>query len=276
MAPRHMNSVEDFGSPPHSPNMYNPGNDVRQILYSSSQCDVFHWNNQSWYAAEGQCLLQVRLTHSNRTCVAVQLQNTGQLYLNAWILPNTVIRQPSPTDVNISLYMGTKKENYLIHFAHPQDATVFANILHKAHQDSNMVSMQQQQQQIEEPLMDEPEVVDTINVPQTLKPVMQCKAKLFVKNETSNWSTFGSVSMRISQQSPSMRMMIQIENDKSKLVSAIVKSGNVEKISSKRISFLLTDEAAKTSIVYMIHLREDQTGNKIIEYLRTKNAENGW
>lgn len=276
MAPRQMRSVEDFGSPPHSPNMYNPGNDVRQILYSSSQCDVFHWNNQSWYAAEGQCLLQVRLTHSNRTCVAVQLQNTGQLYLNAWILPNTVIRQPSPTDVNISLYMGTKKENYLIHFAHPQDATVFANILHKAHQDSNMITMQQQQQHIEEPLMDEPEVVDTINVPQTLKPVMQCKAKLFVKNETSNWSTFGNVTMRISQQSPSMRMLIQIENDKSKLVSAIVKSGNVEKISSKRISFLLTDEVAKTSIVYMIHLREDQTGNKIIEYLRTKNAENGW
>ncbi|KAK4520351.1 uncharacterized protein ATC70_008485 [Mucor velutinosus] len=274
LAPRQMNSVEDFGSPPHSPNMYNPGNDVRQILYSSSQCDVFHWNNQSWYAADGQCLLQVRLTHSNRTCVAVQLQNTGQLYLNAWILPNTVIRQPSPSDVNISLYMGTKKENYLIHFAHPQDATVFANILHKAHQDSNIITMQQQQ--IEEPLMDEPEVVDNINVPQTLKPVMQCKAKLFVKNETSNWSTFGNVTMRISQQSPSMRMMIQIENDKSKLVSAIVKSGNVEKISSKRISFLLTDEVAKTSIVYMIHLREDQTGNKIIEYLRTKNAENGW
>ncbi|GAN01510.1 hypothetical protein MAM1_0008d00943 [Mucor ambiguus] len=275
MTPRQMNSVEDFGSPPHSPNMYNPGNDVRQILYSSSQCDVFHWNNQSWYAADGQCLLQVRLTHSNRTCVAVQLQNTGQLYLNAWILPNTVIRQPSPTDVNISLYMGNKKENYLIHFAHPQDATVFANILHKAHQDSNIITMQQQQQ-VEEPLMDEPEVVDNINVPQTLKPVMQCKAKLFVKNETSNWSTFGNVTMRISQQSPSMRMMIQIENDKSKLVSAIVKSGNVEKISSKRISFLLTDEVAKTSIVYMIHLREDQTGNKIIEYLRTKNAENGW
>ncbi|EPB86588.1 hypothetical protein HMPREF1544_06662 [Mucor circinelloides 1006PhL] len=273
LSQRQMNSVEDFGSPPHSPNMYNPGNDVRQILYSSSQCDVFHWNNQSWYAAEGQCLLQVRLTHSNRTCVAVQLQNTGQLYLNAWILPNTVIRQPSPTDVNISLYMGTKKENYLIHFAHPQDATVFANILHKAHQDSNIINVQQQ---VEEPLMDEPEVVDTVNVPQTLKPVMQCKAKLFIKNETSNWSTFGNVTMRISQQSPSMRMMIQIENDKSKLVSAIVKSGNVEKISSKRISFLLTDEVAKTSIVYMIHLREDQTGNKIIEYLRTKNAENGW
>ncbi|KAI8642061.1 hypothetical protein BD408DRAFT_417017 [Parasitella parasitica] len=265
---RHMNSIDDFGPPPH-----NPGNDVRQILYSSSQCDVFHWNHQSWYAAEGQCLLQVRLTHNHRTCVAVQLQNTGQLYLNAWILPSTVIRQPSPTDVSISLYMGTRKENYLVHFAHPQDATVFFNILNKAHHESGTVGSPQHQMQKPK---EEPEVVDNTNIPQSLKPVMQCKAKLFVQNETSNWSTFGNVTMRISQQSPSMRMMIQIENDKTKLVSAIVKSGNVEKISSKRLSFLLVDETAKTSIVYMIHLKEDQTGSKIYEYLRTKNAENGW
>ena len=244
-------------------------------MYSNSQCDVFHWHNQSWYAAEGQCLLQVRVTHTNRACVAVQLQNTGQLYLNAWILPTTVIRTPSATDVSISVYMGVKKENYLIHFEHPSDASVCADILHKVHADSQY-QLQQQPMMREQPEVEEVEPVDIVNVPQTLKPVMQCKAKLFIKNETSNWSTFGGVTMRISQQSPSMRMLIQIENDKTKLVSAVVRSGNVEMISSKRISFLLVDEAQKTSIVYMIHLREDQTGNKIYEYLRTKNAENGW
>ncbi|GAA5816098.1 hypothetical protein MFLAVUS_009620 [Mucor flavus] len=269
-------SSEELNSPPDSPNAYNSGNDIRQVLYSNSQCDVFHWNNQSWYAADGQCLLQVKVTHSNRACVAVQLQNTGQLYLNAWILPTTVIRSPSPTDVSISVYMGTKKENYLIHFAHPQDANVFANILRKAHAQSNQPPPPLPM--MHEPEHEEPErePVDNVNVPQTLKPVMQCKAKLFIQNETSNWSTFGSVTMRISQQAPSMRMLIQIENDKSKLVSAVVRSGNVEMITAKRISFLLVDEVQKTSIVYMIHLREDQTGNKIYEYLRTKNAENGW
>lgn len=257
------------------PNPYNPENDVRQILFSNSQCDVFHWHNQTWYAAEGQCLLQVRVTHSNRSCVAVELQNTNELYLNAWIMPTTVIRTPSPTDVSVSVYMGAKKENYLIHFEHPNDASVFANILQNAHAEANRP--QPIMSQIDyEPEEHEHEPMNNVNVPQTLKPVMQCKAKLFIKNETSNWSTFGSVTMRISQQDPSMRMLIQIENDKAKLVSAIVKSGNVEKISSKRISFLLIDDVQKTSIVYMVHLREDQTGNKIYEYLRTKNAENGW
>ncbi|KAG2198588.1 hypothetical protein INT47_001035, partial [Mucor saturninus] len=270
-----QNSAEDLSSPPHSPNPYNAENDIRQILYSNSQCDVFHWHNQTWYAAEGQCLLQVRVTHSNRSCVAVQLQNTGELYLNAWIMPTTVIRTPSPTDVSISVYMGAKKENYLIHFEHPNDANVFAQILQNAHAGASQPQPIMSQMQ-HEPEEREQEPIDNVNVPQTLKPVMQCKAKLFIKNETSNWSTFGGVTMRISQQAPSMRMLIQIENDKAKLVSAIVKSGNVEKISSKRISFLLVDDAQKTSIVYMIHLREDQTGNKIYEYLRTKNAENGW
>lgn len=243
-------------------------------MYSNNQCDVFHWNNQSWYAADGQCLLQVRLTHNNRTCMAVELQNTGQLYLNAWILPTTVIKQPSPTDISISVYMGTKKETYLVHFPQPQDATALVNILYKAHQESSQPLLPSPEPMVDHD--DEIEPVDNVNCPQTLKPVMQCKAKLFVQNETNNWSTLGSVTMRISQQSPSMRMMIQIENDKTKLVSAIVRSGNVEKISSKRISFLLSDEAQKTSIVYMIHLREEQTGNKIYEYLRIKNAENGW
>lgn len=193
----------------------------------------------------------------------MQLQNTGQLYLTAWILPNTVIRQPSPTDVNISLFMGDRKENYLIHFYQPQDAQVFANIL-------------QQQQRELLPEQEIPDPVDHVNVPQTLTSIMQCKAKLFLQNETNSWTPFGSVKVSISQQSPSQRMMIQIENDKSKLVSATVKSGNVEKITSKRITFLLADEAAKTSIVYMIHLREEETGNKIYEYLRIRNAENGW
>ncbi|KAI8992694.1 hypothetical protein BDB01DRAFT_446792 [Pilobolus umbonatus] len=269
---------EDFSSPPHSPSSFNTGNDVRQMLFSNNQCEVFHWHNHSWYAAEDQCLLQVKITTNNRACVSVQLHSSGELYLNAWILSTTVIRQPSPTDINFSLFMGEKKENYLIHFSYPNDASTLFNLLKKLQQDVVQIANQTIIARLDDDKHDhdEEEHVDLINVPQTLKPVMQCKAKLFVKNETSNWSTFGSVTMRISQQNPSLRMLIQIENDKTKLVSAIVKSGNVEMISPKRISFLLVDETAKTSIVYMVHLREDQTGNKIYEYLRTKNAENGW
>jgi hypothetical protein len=220
-------------------------------------------------------LLQINVAQSNRTCVAVQLQESGQLYLNAWILPNTVIRQASATDINISLYIGTKKENYLIHFNNASDASVFFDILTKVHQDAinSPPVLPEKQPELEADMDDANNVV---NVPQTLKPLMQCKCKLFLQNETGNWSTFGGVSMRISEQTPSMRMHIEIENDKGKLVSATVKSGNVEKLNSKRITFLLVNEADRKSMVYMVHLREEQTGNKIFEYLRIKNSENGW
>ncbi|CAO3670627.1 unnamed protein product [Rhizopus stolonifer] len=267
LSPAQSNSSlnDEWNSPPHSPGAYITSNSIKQILYSSDQCVVFHWANQSWYAADGPCLLQVRLTHNNRICMSVELQTTRQLYLNAWILPNTVIRQPSATDVSLSVYMGTKKENYLVHLPHPQEATRLVNLLQEAHREAI------------QPLdLDDVEPVDNVQCPQTANPVMQCKAKLYVQTETSKWSTLGSVSIMIAQQTPSMRMMIQIENEKTKLVSAVVRSGNVEKISSKRISFLLSDEGQKTSMVYMIQLREDQTGDKIYEYLRVKNSECGW
>ncbi len=32
----------------------------------------------------------------------------------------------------------------------------------------------------------------------------------------------------------------------------------------------------KTSMVYMIQVREELTGDKIVEYLKEKNAQFGW
>ncbi|KAI9256726.1 hypothetical protein BY458DRAFT_558360 [Sporodiniella umbellata] len=258
---------QERNSPLLNPKTIDGDSFIRRVLYTSHSCKVFHWNNQSWYATDGQCFLQVRLTQSNRTCVTVELQNKGQLYLNAWILSSTVVRQPSPTDVSLSVFMGERKENYLIHLNHPEEASSLFSILKNTQAIGSCLHTD---------LEDDIEPVNTTNCLQTLSPVIECKAKLYVQTETSKWTTFGSVSIVICQQKPSMRTFIQIQNEKTKLVSAVVKSGNVEKISAKRISFLLTDEIQKTSIVYMIHLREEETGNKVYEQIRLKNAEYGW
>ncbi|KAG0173624.1 hypothetical protein DFQ28_011116 [Apophysomyces sp. BC1034] len=285
MPPVQPSPTEGLGSPPHSPGYAgDTANDVRQVLHSTRECEAFHWKDQSWYAAEGRCLLQVRQMHSNRSCLTIQLQNTGQLYLNAWILPTTVIRQPSETDISISVFMGAKKENYLVHLHNLGEATRLASILHRIHQDAiHQQNLEQQQQQQQQQRLPQPsaslpreEERSVEDVPQTLAVVLQCKGKLFANNETSSWTPFGNVSMRISQQMPSKKMHIAIENEKAKLVAAIVRSSNVEKLGPKRITFLLTNEKERTSMVYMVQMREEQTINKIYEYLRTKNAENGW
>lgn len=270
-------------------------NSIKQTLYSNGQCEVFHWKSESWYAVDGHCLLHVRQTFTNRSCVAIQLQNTGQLYLNAWILPNTVIAQPSPTDVSLTVYMGANRENYLVHFASHADARTLFQLLQRMHQEAVQMNMTPENSNTlrgappgmirsrsfdVRDLDDDPVESNQAKVPQTLRLVMQCKCKLFVQNEHSNWSSFGSVTMKISQQLPSKKMHIEIENGKgpkaTKLVSASVQSRNVERISSKRITFLLINEQERTSMVYMVQIKEEETGNKIFEYLKTKNAENGW
>ncbi|CAO3576349.1 unnamed protein product [Absidia cylindrospora] len=285
--PMHSPAYQQPRTPPPTDDQHNS---VRQVLYSSNQCEVFHWKAQSWYAVDGQCTLQVRLTHGGRSCLAVQLQPSNQLYLNAWILPSMAITQPSPTDVSVSVTMMAQQENYLIHFRHPADASNLLAILHRMHHESTTQppsssspppsSMNQQKPRLARQETTAVELRDDTpsveQVPQTLKPVFQCKCKLFVQSETSKWNPMGSTAMRISQQLPSQKMHIYIEDDKNKLISSIVRSGNVERLTSKRITFLLTNDQDKSSMVYLLQLKDEQTGNKIYDYLKTQNAAHGW
>jgi hypothetical protein len=70
-------------------------------------------------------------------------------------------------------------------------------------------------------------------------------------------------------------MHIDLSNH-TRLVSAMVQSRNVERLGPKRISFLLVDENEKNNVVYMVQVREELTGDKIFEYIKSKNSENGW
>jgi hypothetical protein len=304
--------------------------------------------------------------------VAIRVQTTGELYLNAWVLPQTQIRLASPTDVSLGLIMGSQPETYLVHFEQSTDATELNQVLQKMHHAAVLASRQPNDGQ--RTLRGEPptEMMDgfgdddgddnddngdhdamastastvsaTMNgnrrsssfmqsgqestaIPQTLQPAMKCKCKLFVQNEHSNWSSFGSVQLVVSLQVPSRRMHIQIDNDKKRgfskiiptgstspsgspspsstslpsslspngdngtdtnatagtttsantLVSATVYSNNVERLGSKRISFLLVNEQERTSsMVYMVQLREEESGNTLFDYLKVKNSQNGW
>ncbi|CDH49054.1 related to gef1 protein [Lichtheimia corymbifera JMRC:FSU:9682] len=285
---RPQRSMDELNSPPRSPtpHMVNgQTHGIRQVVFSNKHCQVFHWKAESWYGVEGQCVVEVRQTYTNRSCVAIQLQQTGQLYLNAWVLPSTVICHASPTDVSISVYMGGQKENYLIHFHSPADAVAMYQILQRMHQEALKNDNGSIRASVVPPsnlirsmsIDDEPAPKeDNTTVPQSLRLVMQCKTKLFVQNEHSKWSSFGSVQMKISQQLPSKRMHIEIENKSTKLVSALVLSRNVERISPKRITILLVNEKERQRMVYMVQIKEEETGNKMFEYLKTKNAENGW
>ncbi|KAI9299360.1 hypothetical protein BJ944DRAFT_172479, partial [Cunninghamella echinulata] len=241
---------------------------IRQVLFRNDQCQVFRWKDETWYAVDGQCLLEVRQTFSNRSCIAIRVQKSGELYLNAWILPQTQIRMASATDISLGVVMGPRHETYLIHFEKTTEATEFNQILQQMHHTA--ILQAQQQSSSNGTLRHSP--------PTELRDIMQCKCKLFSQNEHSNWSSFGSVQLIVSLQIPSQRMHIQILHDKKRgFMSATVYSNNVERLNAKRITFLLVNERERTeSMVYMVQVREEDAGNALYDYLKIKNAQNGW
>ncbi|KAG2222807.1 hypothetical protein INT45_011617 [Circinella minor] len=309
------NSLEDLGSsPPESPGAY--ANATRQILYSHGECAVFHWKGETWFSAQETCAVHVRTTNANRSCLSIQLLQSRQLYLNAWIVPTTSIEQLGNSDVNISVFMGEKRENYLIHFDRRSDAVELTSVLQRVHFESQQIfgpsptgngggpgpggdlargpsqrsmatshtaapSLHSSPSVLHSvSLFDAPMPTDARSyleeVPQTLSPLMQCKIKLFSQQEHSNWNNMGSAVIRIAQQLPSKKTHVCIENGKHRLVSSIVISSNVRQTNPKRLTFLLNNENDKTSMVYMVQMKDEKTTAKLFEYLKTRNEKNGW
>lgn len=262
-------------------------------MYTNNQTKVFHWKDESWYAVEEDCLLEVRQTFSNRSCIAIHLKNSGQFYLNAWILPDTFITRTSDTDLSLSLHITNDQselENYLLHCQSKSEADELSNLLELMHQESiqmNLViSATSTLRGIPPVLMRNSSLVAADNtlsqeeLAKTFKLAMQCKCKLYVQSASSKWNSFGSVYLKVSQHYATKKMHIAMESHKggktTQLVSAMVQSRNVERLGPKRITFLMIDELEKNSVVYMIQVREELTGDKIFEYVKTKNCENGW
>ncbi|ORE04506.1 hypothetical protein BCV72DRAFT_243538 [Rhizopus microsporus var. microsporus] len=279
--PTSLSSAEDLedqqrSTPPASPDMQ-LRNTIKQVIYRDDQCQVFHWKDESWYAVEDdQCVLEVRQTYSNRTCITIHMMNTRQMYLNAWILPDTSIQRISDTDINLTVQFGGVEDNYLFHCATNDSASQLDQVLQQVHLESAQLPMTDTVRG-SPPLLDETTQQEE-DLEKSLKLALQCKCKLYIQSSSAKWSSFGSVHMKVSQHYTTKKMHMAIESHKggkvTKLVSAMVQSRNVERLGPKRITFLFVN--GKTSVVYMVQVREELTGDKIIEYLKEKNAENGW
>ncbi|KAG0760661.1 hypothetical protein G6F57_009072 [Rhizopus arrhizus] len=227
----------------------NPDHKMNRVLYRHDQSQVFHWKNESWYAVQKTCMIQVCQTGDNQSYITVYIKESKDMYLNACISSSTVIQRISPTDINLTV-LG--EENYLFHLNSKEDVDQLVKILQE--------------------LQDESSTGDDIN--SSLQLAMQCQCKLYLQSSSAKWSSFGSVSMKISQHQKTKKMHLAVESHKKVLVSAMVQSRNVERLGPKRISLLFNNE--KTSMVYMIQVREELTGDKIVEYLKEKNAQFGW
>ncbi|KAG1127562.1 hypothetical protein G6F42_006778 [Rhizopus arrhizus] len=257
-----FSSSEDLNQTIPAPGSPNINNTIKRVLYRDDQCQLFHWKDESWYATEQSSVLEIRQTFGNRTCVTIH-HSTGQMYLNVWISSADLsIQRASDTDINLTL-LQTIEENYLIHCVTKEDANRLENMLKEVN--GKEEEEEETNKMIE---LTQDDLLKSLNL------VLECKCKLYLQSSSAKWHSFGSAHLKVSQHSKTKKMHLAVESHKKLLVSAMVSSRNVERLGPKSISFLFTNE--KTSVVYMIKLREESMGDKMIEYVKEKNAENGW
>lgn len=187
-------------------------------------------------------------------------------------------RQEAPTDVSIGIDMGNgRKEDYLVHCNDPRDAHALAGALHRTLMEVMNAARQEEQEQYNNPVTRSTSLgAGTIrnpeDGPQTTKPLMQCRCKMFLQNEHASWTNLGNAGLRLSIQIPSQRIHVYIESekDKKRLVNAFIQSNFVERVSgnTKRITFRLMNETTRATAVYMIQVKDDKVGIKIYDYLK--------
>ncbi|KAG1052279.1 hypothetical protein G6F43_005576 [Rhizopus delemar] len=256
-----FSSSEDLNQTIPAPGSPNVNHTIKRVLYRDDQCQLFHWKDESWYATEQSSVLEIRQTFGNRTCVTIH-HSTGQMYLNVWISSDDLsIQRASDTDINLTL-LQTIEENYLIHCVTKEDADRLENMLKEV---NGKEEEEEENKKIE---LTQDDLLKSLNL------VLESKCKLYLQSSSAKWHSFGSAHLKVSQHSKTKKMHLTVESHKKVLVSAMVSSRNVERLGPKSISFLFTNE--KTSLVYMVKLREESMGDKIIEYVKEKNAENGW
>jgi len=269
------------GSPmssPRSPTTAAAMASVRDIIHRSPPCEVFRWKDNAWAAVENHCIVEIRQTAVNRPCLAVLIQESNQMYLNAWINRNMTNRQEASTDVSIGIDMGNgRKENYLVHYNDPRDAHALAGALHRTLAEAANAARREEEEQYSSQITRSSSLVaaptrNPEDGPQTTKPIMQCRCKMFLQNEHASWTNLGNVGLRLSMQIPSQRIHVYIESEKDnkRLVNTFIQSNFVERVSgnNKRITFRLMNETTRATAVYMIQVKDDKIGVKIYDYLK--------
>jgi len=89
----------------------------------------------------------------------------------------------------------------------------------------------------------------------------QMKCKVFLKQGHAQWKSLGSAKLKLYHQQPTNMKQLVVEADdknKSVLISTIVLSDGVERVGKTGVAVELSDNGARTGIVYMIQLRNEQ------------------
>ncbi|KAF9460804.1 hypothetical protein BDZ94DRAFT_1168832 [Collybia nuda] len=128
-----------------------------------------------------------------------------------------------------------------------------------------------------EPSFDEPSPPNSPveETPQQSGPVTstisaQMKCKVFLQQQHAQWKSLGSAKLKLYRQDPTniKQLVVEAENkEKSVLISTIVLTDGVERVGKTGVAIELSDKGARTGIIYMIQLRNENSAGGLFDSL---------
>jgi hypothetical protein len=120
-----------------------------------------------------------------------------------------------------------------------------------------------------------PPTSPTADMPTKTEPVTstisaQMKCKVFLKQGHAQWKSLGSAKLKLYLEQPTnvKQLVVEAEDkNKSVLISTIVLTDGVERVGKTGVAVELSNNGARTGIIYMIQLRNEQAAVGLYESL---------
>jgi len=96
------------------------------------------------------------------------------------------------------------------------------------------------------------------------------KCKVFLKQQHAQWKALGAARLKLYREQPTNVKQLVVEGDdknKSVIISTIVLTDGVERVAKTGVAIELSNQGARTGIVYMIQLRTEQAAGGLFDSL---------
>jgi hypothetical protein len=107
--------------------------------------------------------------------------------------------------------------------------------------------------------------------PVTNKISVEMKCKVFLKQHHAQWKNLGSAKLKLYRQDPTNIKQLVVQADSSKsdnlLISTIVLTDGVERVGKTGVAVELSDQGARTGIVYMLQCKNEALAGELFNGL---------
>jgi len=97
----------------------------------------------------------------------------------------------------------------------------------------------------------------------------QMRCKVFLKHSYAQWRALGSARLRLYHLRPSNTNQLVVENDKKTIISSIILPIAVQRVGRTGLAVELSDYGRLTGVVYMLHMRSEESANGLHQQLLT-------